>query len=203
MISLLTDSKIRKYNILTIQKSWRNACVSTSYNLFTIDFHLTYDQESNVRVCFYINVKLNIDRWSIDFVSLDVCTIKLKIARDDAQRSIHIHNVYSASSISYSFFETIDAVATMKRLLQDDAKHILLNDFNLHHSFWSRSARLTQHVVADQLIDLINVKQMQLCLSQDIITWEARNSFNIIDLIFMISRLHASMTHCESRRDLD
>ncbi len=156
-----------------------------------------------MRVCFYINVKLNVDRWSIDFVSFDVCTIKLKIARDDAQRSIHIHNVYNAFLISYSFLETINALATMKRLLQDDAKHILLDDFKLHHSFWSRSARLTQHVVVDQLIDLINVRHMQLCLSQDIIIWEARNSFSIIDLIFMISRLHASMTYCENRRDLD
>jgi hypothetical protein len=80
MISLLTNFKIREYDILTIQKSWRNLCVLTSYNSFTIDFHLTYNQKSNVRVCFYVNVQLNVDRWSIDFVSFDVCTIKLKIA---------------------------------------------------------------------------------------------------------------------------
>jgi hypothetical protein len=47
-ISLLVDSNIREYDILTIQKSWRNVNVSTSYNSFIIDFHLAYDQENNV-----------------------------------------------------------------------------------------------------------------------------------------------------------
>ncbi len=44
---------------------------------------------------------------------------------------------------------------------------------------------------------------MNLCLFQKIITWKARNSRNIIDLIFMIERLQASITHRESRRDLN
>ncbi len=202
-ISLLIDSNIREYDILTIQKSWRNVCVFTSYNSFIIDFHLTYDQESNVRVCFYINVKLNVDYWSIDFVFFYVCIIKLRIATNDMQRNIHIHNVYNAFSILYTFLESFVVFTTVERLLQNDAKHILLSDFNLHHSFWSRSTRFTQHVVADQLIDLINPKHMQLCLSRDIITWETRNSLNIINLVFATSKLQANVTHCESRRDLN
>jgi hypothetical protein len=149
MISLLIDSKIKKYDILTIQKSWRNVCVLTSYNSFIIDFHLTYDQENNVRVCFYINVKLNVDCWSIDFVFSDVCIVKLKIATNDMQRNIHIHNIYNAFSISYTFLKSFVVFTIVERLLQNDAKHILLSDFNLHHSLWSRSTRLIQHVVVD------------------------------------------------------
>jgi hypothetical protein len=44
---------------------------------------------------------------------------------------------------------------------------------------------------------------MNLCLSQKIVTWKAKNSRNIIDLIFMIERLQASITHCENKRDLN
>jgi hypothetical protein len=44
---------------------------------------------------------------------------------------------------------------------------------------------------------------MNLCLSQKIITWKVKNSRNIIDLIFITERLQASITHCESRRDLN
>jgi plasmid maintenance system killer protein len=44
---------------------------------------------------------------------------------------------------------------------------------------------------------------MNLFLSQKIITWKAKTLRNIIDLIFMIERLQASITHCESRRDLN
>jgi hypothetical protein len=203
MISLLIDSKIKKYDILTIQKSWRNVYVLTSYNLFTIDFHLTYDQENNVRVCFYINVKLNVNCWSIDFVFFYVYIIKLKIATNKMQRNIHIHNVYNAFSISYAFLELFIIFTIIERLLQDDANHILLSDFNLHHSLWSRSTRLIQHVVVDQLIDLINAKYIQLCLSQNIITWKTRNSFNIINLVFATNKLQVNVTHYESRRDFN
>ncbi len=44
---------------------------------------------------------------------------------------------------------------------------------------------------------------MQFCLSQNIIIWEARNSINTIDLMFMTNRLQACVTHCESRLDLN
>jgi hypothetical protein len=146
MIFMLANSKIRNYDILTIQEFWRNVCVFTSYNSFIVDFHLTYEKENNVKVCFYINVKLNVKNWSIEDIFFDVCIIKLKIIQKNINSIIHIHNVYNASSISYSSNELLSSLKTMKRLLNDDAKHVLLKNFNLHHSLWSDSIHLTQHV---------------------------------------------------------
>jgi hypothetical protein len=134
MIFMLANSKIRDYDILTIQKFWRNVCVFTSFNSFIVDFHLTYEKESNVRVCFYINVRLNVNDWLIKHVFFDVCIIKLKIIQKNISRIIHIHNVYIASSISYSSNELFSSLMTMKRFLNDDAEHVLLRNFNLHHS---------------------------------------------------------------------
>jgi hypothetical protein len=91
----------------------------------------------------------------------------------------------------------------MKRLLNDDAEHVLLEDVNLHHSLWSDSTRFTQHVAVDQLIEIFNTTHMQFCLSQSIIIWETRNSINTIDLMFMTSRLQVCVTHCENRFDLN
>jgi hypothetical protein len=189
MIFMLANSKIRDYDILTIQEFWRNACVFTSYNSFIVDFHLAYDEKDDIRKCFYINVKLNVNDWSIEHVSFDVCIIKLKIIQKNINRIVHIHNVYSASSISYSSIKLLSSLQTMKRLLNDDAKHVFLENFNLHHSLWSRSIRFTQHVAVNQLIELFNTKHMQFCLSQSIIIWKAKNSINTIDLMFMINRL--------------
>jgi hypothetical protein len=124
MIFMLANSKIREYDILTIQKFWRNACVFTSYNLFIVDFHLTYDEKDDVKVYFYINVKLNVNDWSIEHVSFDVCIIKLKIIQKNISRIVHIHNVYNASSISYSSIKFFSSLSTMKRFLNDDAKHV-------------------------------------------------------------------------------
>jgi hypothetical protein len=203
MIFMLANSKIRDYDILTIQNFWRNACVFTSYNSFIVDFHLAYEKKDDVRICFYINVRLNVNDWSIEHIFFDVCIIKLKIIQKNINRIVHIHNVYNASSISYSSNEFLSSLKTMKRFLNDDAKHVLLKDFNLHHSLWSNSIRSTQHVAIDQLIELFNTTHMQFCLSQNIIIWKAKNSINTIDLMFMISRLQVCVTHCENRFDLN
>ncbi len=203
MIFMLANSKIRDYDILTIQELWRNACVFTSYNSFIVDFHLTYEKTDDVKICFYINVKLNVNDWSIEHVFFDVCIIKFKIIQKNISWIVHIHNVYNASSISYSSNELFSSLKMMKRLLNDDAEHVLLEDFNLHHSLWSNSIRFTQHVAVDQLIELLNTTHMQFCLSQNIIIWETRNSINTIDLMFMTSRLQTCVTHCESRFDLN
>jgi hypothetical protein len=200
MISLLANSQIRKYNILTIQKFWRNVCVSTSYNSFSTDFQLLYEMKENVRVCFYVNTKLNVNSWSIDFVSSDMCTLKLNL---NDQRIVNIHKIYNVSSMFYASDVLLLIIETTQNRFVVDEEHVLLKNFNLHHSLWSDSIRSTQHTAIDQLIDLLVNKHMNLCLSQRIVTWKARNSRNIIDLIFMIERLQASITHCESRRDLN
>jgi hypothetical protein len=200
MISLLTNSQIRKYDILTIQKFWRNVCVSTSYNSFSTDFHFLYEMKEKVRICFYVNIKLNVNSWSIDFVLSNMCTLKLNL---NDQRIVNIHNVYNVSSVFYASDVLLLIIETTQNQFVIDEEHVLLRDFNLHHSLWSDSICSIQHTTIDQLIDLLVSKHMNLCLSQIIVTWKAKNSRNIIDLIFMIERLQASITHCESRRDLN
>ncbi len=203
MIFMLANSKIRNYEILTIQDFWRNACVFTLYNLFIIDFHLAYKQKRNVRICFYINVRLIVNDWLIKHVFFDVNIIKFKIIQKNIYRIVHIHKVYSASSILYSLNKLLSSLETMKRFLNDDAEHVLFEDFNLHHSCWSKSICFTQHVTIDQLIEFINTTHMKFCLSQNIIIWKTKSLINTIDLIFMTSRFHVCVTHCESRLDLN
>ncbi len=130
MIWLLVNSRIRDYNLLIVQEFWRKVCVSTSYNSFNTDFHLLYQKFENVRICFYFNIKLNVNHWSIDFVSKDVCIFILRIAND---RRINVHNVYSASSSSYDSRNVLSIVKTMKSQLNVDEKHVVLKNFNLHH----------------------------------------------------------------------
>jgi hypothetical protein len=72
----------------------------------------------------------------------NVCTLKLKIIDDCI---INIHNVYSSLFVFYIFRIVLIALKTMKRKLINEEKHILLNDFNLHHSMWKKIFRSIQH----------------------------------------------------------
>jgi hypothetical protein len=193
MIFLLIDSRIEEYDLLIIQKFWRNVCVSTSYNSFNIDFHLLYQKSKNVRTCFYVNFRLNVNHWSIIFASENVYFFRIRTAND---RWINVHNVYNVSFNSYASISTLFVIETIKRQLNDEKKHIILKNFNLHHLLWSDSAKSTQHDAIDQLLNVVHQTQLRFTLSSNTITWKTRNSCNIINLIFIFEELQKKLIHC-------
>jgi hypothetical protein len=200
MMSLLIDSRIKNYDLLTIQKSWRNVCVSTSYNSFNIDFHLLYEDSRNVKTCFYVNTRLHVDHWSMNYVFDDVCTIRIKMTNN---KWINVHNVYN---VLFSFYTTRNAlivIKTVKDCLNDDEKHILLKDFNLHHSLWSDATRSIQHNATDQFLNVVQQTQLRFMLFSDIVIWETRHSQNTIDLIFMTKKLQEEFIHCMTRSKMN
>ncbi len=113
--------------MLIIQKFWRNTCVLTLYNLFNIEFHLIYHDESDVRICFYVNTKFDVNKWAMYFSFKNVCTLKLKTIDD---RIINIHNVYNLSFTFYTFKIDLIVFKTVKNKLINEKKHILLFQFS-------------------------------------------------------------------------
>ncbi len=174
--------------------------MSTSYNSFNIDFHLIYHEKSDVRICFYVNTKLDVNKWSVNFSSKDVCTLKLRTIDD---RIINIHNVYSSSFVFYTFRIVLSVLKTMKSKLVNDKKHILLSDFNLHHSMWNEIFKSIQHDATNQFINVVLQTRMQFTLSTNIIIWKARHLNSTINLVFMISWLVNNVINCETRSDFN
>jgi hypothetical protein len=200
MIFLLIVSIVKQYDVLIIQEFWRNVYVSTSYNSFNIDFHLTYHSDDDVRICFYVNTKLDVNRWFVNFSFDDVCTLRLRIVDD---RVINIHNVYNSSLIFYISKVVLIVIKTIKNKLNDEKKHIFLKDFNLHHSMWKKMFKSTQHDVTNQLINVVLQTRIQFTLSINMIIWEIKHLNNTIDLVFMIDWLVNNVISCETRFDLD
>ena len=85
-------------------------------------------------------------------------------------KMIHIHNVYNSSSASYVFIDNSFMLSIIERQLQIDLKHVFLKNFNLHHSLWCDSSRFTQHTTTNQLLKLIEMTDLTLILSQNMIT---------------------------------
>jgi hypothetical protein len=109
--------------------------VQTSYNSFNIDFHLIYHNDDDVRIRFYVNIKFDMNKWSMNFSFDDVCTLRLRIIDD---RVINIHNVYNSSLIFYILRAILIVIKTIKSKLNDEKEHIFLKNFNLHHSMWKK-----------------------------------------------------------------
>jgi hypothetical protein len=204
MISLLIDFNTQDYNIIIIHKSWRNFFVSIFLNSHQCDFHLLYKSEENTRMCFYVNDKLDTKNWKIQFSIADFCVLTLILRIDEISKTIRIYNVYNSFSTSYAFRDSSSTLSKTNRILfvERANHHFLLEDFNLHHLFWSDLSRSTQHVETDQLLDMMIKHDLTLILSKDTITWKIRNTFSIIDLIFAFNYLTDRIKHCMIRSDM-
>jgi hypothetical protein len=168
--------------------------------LFNIDFYLLYQKSKDVRTCFYVNFKLNVNHWIVIFTSKNVYFFRIRTTND---RWINIHNVYRVSSNSYASMTTLFVIKTIKRQLNDEKKHIILKNFNSHYSLWSDFAKFTQHDAINQLLDVFHQTQLRFTLSSNTITWKTRNSCNIINLIFMFEELQKRLVHCMIRSKLN
>ena len=115
---------------------------------------------------------------------------------------LHIHNVYNPSPSSYSSTDSPSTLPVVRQQLATDAQHVLLGDFTLHHPFWNGITRPTQHAAADQLLNIVEEFDLSLTLPKGTVTWEARNSFSTIDLVFMSEFLAERLEHFMSRPEM-
>ena len=159
----------------------------------------------NIGACFYNNKRLDVNSWAVDILTPDVCTIRLRIYASNEPRYINIHNVYCQLPVVHSSRQLLESVKAVRRKIheRDKEEYVLLGDFNLHHPLWSGPSRPTQHQAADQLLDVVRAASMQLTLPSGSITWEARRSTSMIDLVFMTDSLRHSLLHCYTRQEMN
>jgi hypothetical protein len=103
MISLFVDNNIQDYDVIAIQKSWRNFFASISLNNNQNDFHLLYKSKNDIKICFYVNDQINIENWKIEYFTIDLNVLKMIVKEiEENTKIIRIHNVYNSSFISYT-----------------------------------------------------------------------------------------------------
>jgi hypothetical protein len=206
MISLLADKNFQDYNVIAIQKFWRNLFASISLSSNQNDFHLLYKSKDDIKICFYVNNQINIESWKIEYFTIDFNVLKMIVKEIEKNtKMIRIHNVYNSSLISYTSKNNSFTLSKIMRFIVEtfDDQHILLKDFNLHHFFWSDSFRSTQHVATNDLLDIMQNRNLTLTLSRNSITWKTRSSINIINLTFMTTHVAKKLKYCMTRSDLD
>lgn len=135
MIPLLANIYIQDYNIIAIQEPWRSFLVPTTLNSHQSGFHLLYCPRGNIKVCFYVNKSIDPETWKVDFSSPDISTLKITTWTKGVSKVIHIHNVYNPLPFFYSSTKSPSTHPIAKQKLISGAHHILLGNFNLHHSF--------------------------------------------------------------------
>ena len=146
MIILLYEKRIKNYNILIIQKSWRYHEETQMYNSRNIDFTLKNNDE---RTYFYINNRIDNNNWHNTWHFKNVNIIMLQLRQQNEKNaqsllntqsnsmniscSINIHDVYNFSSINHNKILKKRNFFTLKQTLRMQSENVIINNFNLHH----------------------------------------------------------------------
>jgi hypothetical protein len=136
----------------------------------------------------------------MNYVFDDVCTIRIKIMN---YKWINVHNVYIVSLNFYTTRNALIVIEIVKDCLNDDEKHILLRNFNLHHFLWSDATKSIQHNATNQFLNVVQQTQFKFIFLSNIVIWKTRHFQNTINLIFMTKKLQKKFIHCMTRSKMN
>jgi len=196
MASLFQDSKILDYDILAIQEPWRNSFIATSYHPLKEHFQLTYLDNTETRVCFYIHKRIDPSTWSVSYVSKDIISLKLT---NRHSKDVYIFNVYNEVTT-----DTLSTLAEALGTLDSRGETLLLGDFNLHHPVWSAiHRRAGAGPSAQPLLAIIEDFQLQLLTVPGTPTHRWKDGESTIDLAFASEDVASRLIHCKIDSSLD
>ncbi len=176
MIALLHEKKIKNYDILILQEFWWFDENFRAYCSATVDFMLKNNEN---KICFYINKRIDNNIWYSTWYFKDVNTITLQTLTNDIQmiqKAIHIHEAYNSSLRNHEVIHEKESLSNIEKTLHMLKECILVEDFNLHHLTWERSFYSRQHLLSNDLIEIITNVNASLTLFQNIITRDYQRS---------------------------
>ena len=200
---LLEEQEVQDFDILAIQEPSFNSFNESTYNPSSSRFLLAYKSGLDIRICFYINKRMDPISWEVRYRGGDFCSLRLTVKRVEGGEEesttppsptqelvLWIHNVYNQSPTSLEVATASQVLIFLEQALEEEGEHIALGDFNLHHPRWNNKGRYTYHKMADRLIEVTQAKEMTLGLPDDSVTWKSRGQESAIDLVFLTPRAH-------------
>ncbi|KHJ32561.1 hypothetical protein EV44_g4324 [Erysiphe necator] len=128
----------------------------------------------------------------------DITSISLETEKG----KVYITNLYNPPPLSHRSKE-LKTLKYLPEILSKEGHHILVGDFNLHHPRWGGQRVVSHHTLAEDLIEILAHKDMELVLPEGTITWSNRGSQSTLDLIFIFKELEDSVTRCELAKELE
>ncbi len=129
----------------------------------------------------------------------------LQTLTDDTQmtqKAIHIHEAYNLSLRNHEVIHEKESLSNIEKMLHMSRECILIEDFNLHHFTWEESFYSRQHLLSNDLIEMITNVDASLMLSQDTIMRDYQKSQTTIDLIFTTDDIMNQLIWCEINEEM-
>ena len=111
-------------------------------------------------------------------------------------------SVYNSSFKDHEIIHEKENLSDIKKTLHMSKENILVKNFNLHHFTWKESFYLRQHLLLNELIEMITNIDASLALSQDTITRNYQESQMTINLIFTTDNIMNQLIWCEIDKEM-
>ncbi len=111
-------------------------------------------------------------------------------------------SVYNSSFKDHEIIHEKENLSNIKKTLHMSKENILVKDFNLHHFTWKESFYLRQHLLLNELIEMITNIDASLALSQDTITRNYQESQMTINLVFTTENITNRLIWCEINEEM-
>ncbi len=115
---------------------------------------------------------------------------------------LRLLNIYNSCSLFTTFTEKSSIISHLNKLLKNDCKQLIVEDFNVHHSHWKEWRCFTRHIMTDTLLNIIINTRLKLLLKLNIITCKTHNQFTIINLVFNSEKIQFMTCKCEIQINL-
>ena len=134
MISMFEIDDILNYDILIIQESWKNSYFNIINSKLNQYFDTYYMNDVKIKVYFFINKRIILIFYTITYHNENINIISLRLSKD---RTINIHNLYNSCKES----DEKSVISILRNIFEKNKneKHIILEDFNLHHLKWEKN----------------------------------------------------------------
>ncbi len=113
------------------------------------------------------------------------------------QKVIHIHEAYNLSLRNHEVIHEKESLSDIEKTLHMSKECVLVKDFNLHHFTWEKSFYSRQHLLSNDLIEMIINVDALLTLSQNTITRNYQKFQMTINLIFTTNDIMNQLIWCE------
>lgn len=144
-----------------------------------------------IQVCFYINKKIILASWMVEFHSPNLCILRIKTTTN---RILHIHNIYNPTNVS----KKPSKIFLPQMILENRPidKHMVLRDFKLHYSNW-KDPNCYSDLLASDLVILAEQYHLAQLLPLETITYSKGFGKLTIDLFFATSLIAENFLTCK------
>jgi hypothetical protein len=189
----LLDGGHDLYDVIAIQEPWLNPLVATTYCPRSCPYTLVFPQEGRARTCIYVNKQIPLSQWHAS-AEQDYSWVRLELNSGP----LTIHNVYSETPRSYETTEWNTPIPRVLEAVQAPGRHLVVGDFNLHHTVWGGPAVSRNHAGAALVVSSLCTGQLELLLEPGTVTREKhQNEPSTLDLALSTPNLTSWVTSCK------